>query len=157
MRQLDIVLELRPPTNHDLPFAELDTLYTYILSCTKNLDLVLRILGLYDVLTIELQDNDGIVEAAFEIVNFILGLEDGDICIYLSPLNSLLEVEELNGYSDILFHHSSFMDFLRSPERSKDYCIDAQKSHLLIAQCILRLFTSDGMCPQSLFDLVSFG
>jgi hypothetical protein len=49
------------------------------------------------------------------------------------------------------------MDFLRSPERSKDYCIDAQKSHFLISQKILQLFTSDGMCPQSLFNLLSFG
>ena len=50
MRQLDIVLELRPPINHHHPFAELDTLYTHILTCTESLDLVLRILGLYDVL-----------------------------------------------------------------------------------------------------------
>jgi hypothetical protein len=49
------------------------------------------------------------------------------------------------------------MDFLHSPERSKDYCIDAQKSHFLIAQKILQLFTSDGMCPQPSFNLLSFG
>jgi hypothetical protein len=57
MRQLDIVLELRPPINHDLPFADLDALYTYILSGTKSLDLVLRILGLYDVV-IKIYDYD---------------------------------------------------------------------------------------------------
>ena len=142
MRQLDIVLELRPPINDDLPFAELDTLYTYILSCTKCLDLILRILGLYDVLIKDC------VKDAVEIVEFILGLEDGDVCIYLTPLNSLLEVRDCNGYHEILFHHSSFMDFLRSPERSKDYCIDAQKSHFLIVQWILQLFTSNGLCPQ---------
>ena len=150
MRQLDIVLDLRPPINHDLPFAELDTLYTYILSCTKSLDLVLRILGLYDVLS------HGGGEFAIEFVEFMLGLEDGDVSIYLSPLNSLLEVQEGEDYRVILFHHSSFMDFLHSPERSKDYYIDAQKSHFLIAQWILQIFTSDGMDPQSLFNLVSY-
>ena len=153
MRQLDIVLELRPPINNDLPFAELDTLYTYILTCTKSLDLVLRILGLYDVAT-NLCDHD--YESPVEFVEFMLGLEDGDVCIYLSPLNSLLEVQELNGHPFILFHHSSFMDFLHSAERSGDYYIDPQKGHFFIAQCVLQLFTSDGMCPQSLFNLVLY-
>ena len=144
MRQLDIVLELRPPINHDLPFAELDNLYRYILSRTKNLDLVLRILGLYYFL---IGDGD---EFAVDFVEFMLGLEDGDICIYLSPLNSLLEVQECDeGYRIILFHHSSFMDFLHSPERSQDCCIESQKSHFLIAQWMLQLFTSDSMYPQS--------
>ena len=151
MRQLDIVLELRPPINRDLPFAELDTLYTYILSCTKSLDLVLRILGLYDVLI------HWAIEFAVEFVEYMLGLEHGDVCIHLSPLNSLLEVQEPHDYREILFHHSSFMDFLHSPERSKDYYIDAQNSHFLIAQWILQLFTSDGMCPQSFFNLLLFG
>ena len=157
VRQLDIVLELRPPINQDLPFAELDTLYTYILSCTKSLDLVLRILRLYDILKKKVT----LVKVGhLEFVQYMLGLEHGDVCIYLSPLNSLLEVQpvqECNGYREILFHHSSFMDFLRSPERSKDYYIDPQKSHFLIAQWILQLFTSDGMCPQSSFNFLSFG
>ena len=150
MRQLDIVLELRPPIDHDLPFAELDALYRYIFSYTKNLDLVLRILGLYDVLI-----NDG-DEFVVEFVEFMLGLENGDVCIYLSPLNSLLEVQECDGYREILFYHSSLMDFLLSPERSKEYSIDVQKSHSLIAQWILKLFTIDGMCSQSLLNLVSY-
>ena len=139
MRQLDIVLDLRPPINQDLPFAELDTLYRYILSCAKSVDWVLRILGLYDALK-----EDG---PTVEFVEFVLGLEDGDDCIYLSPLNSLLEVQECTYYHDILFHHSSFMDFLHSADRSGDYYIDPRKSHFLITQSILQLFVSDGMCP----------
>ena len=150
MRQLDIVLDLRPPINHDLPFAELDTLYTYILSCTKSLDLVLRILGLYDVLIKGFYDDYSPVG----FIEFMLGLEDGDVCIYLSPLNALLEVEVYGSFSEILFHHSSFMDFLHCAERSGDYYIDPRKGHFLIAQWILQLFTSDGMCSQ--INLLSF-
>ena len=144
MRQLDIVLELRPPINQDLPFADLDALYTYILSGTKSPDLVLRILGLYDILfTIE---DDVESWSHVEFVEFVLGLEDRDVCIYLSPLNSLLKVQP-EDYPQIFFHHSSFMDFLRSRERSRDYCIDVQKSHFLIAQKTLQLFSSNSMCP----------
>ena len=153
MRQLDVVLNLRPPINHDLPFAELDTLYTYILSSTKSPDLVLRILGLYEVLTYDVH-----CDSVVEFIEVMLGLENGDVLIYLTPLNSLLEVKMGKyHYYEIDFHHSSFMDFLRCPERSKDYYIDTQKSRFLVTQWILQLFASDGMCPQSLFNnLVSY-
>ena len=151
MRQLDVVLDLRPPINHDLPFAELDTLYTYILSSTKSPDLVLRILGLYEVLTFDFHDH-----FVVEFIEAILGLEYGDVLIYLTPLNSLLEVKKGKYCFEIEFHHSSFMDFLFSPERSKDYYIDIQKNRFLIMQLILQHFASDGMCPQSLFNLVSY-
>jgi len=136
MRQLDIVLELRPPINHDLPFAELDTLYTFILSSTKDSNLVLRILGVHDVV-VDFEDD------AVEVVEFVLGLEAGDVCIYLSTLSSLLEVQE----NTIFFHHSSFMDFLRSPERSKSYHVNPGLNRSLVAQQILELFPSIGMFP----------
>jgi hypothetical protein len=142
MRQLDIVLELRPPINHDLPFAELDTLYTFIISCTKYYNLFLRILSVYDVI-------GGYGDFTVEIVEFVLGLDDGDICIYLGPLSSLLEVRE----GQIFFHHSSFMDFLRSTERSKSYYVNAGLSRSLVAQRILEVFPSIGMFPR--FSVVS--
>ena len=134
VRQLDIVLELRPPINHDLPFAELDTLYTYILSCTKDSNLVLRILGVYSLV-------NEIIFMDFEVVEFILGLEDGDICICLGPLSSLLQVE-----TDIIYyHHTSFRDFLQSPERSKSYYINPGLCYSLISQRIFEIFPSIGM------------
>ena len=142
-RQLDIVLELRPPINHDLPFAELDTLYAFILSRTKNIDLVQRILGVNDALI-----KSDAFENNVEKIESMLGLEDGDARIYLSPLNSLLEVREFCDNHRIVFHHSSFMDFLRTPQRSTDYCINGPKSHSLIARWMLKVLTSDGMCPQ---------
>ena len=143
MRQLDIILGLRPPINHGLPFTELDALYRFILSCSPNLDIVLIILGLRSVLEAPpdyLDFNVGMAES-------ILFLEDGDVCIYLSPLNSLLEISEDDGEHEVFFHHTSFTDFLCNPERSKDYCIDALKCHSLIAQWILQVLTSNGMCP----------
>jgi hypothetical protein len=155
MRQLDIVLGLRPPINHDLPFAELDTLYTFILSCTKNLDLVLHILGLNAVLS----HWDTALEFTSSIIEQVLHLEAGDVCIYLSPLNSLLELEESAYYTKhmIVFYHSSFMDFLHTPERSGDYCINAQNSCFLFVQRIFQLFTCESMCLQSSVNSVFIG
>jgi len=155
MRQLDIILGLRPPgINHDLPFAELDALYTFILSCTKNLDLVLDILGV----NIVLQESCDYLPVVVPMVESVLCLEDGDVCIYLSPLNSLLEISERDeGMHSIFFYHTSFTDFLYNPERSKGYCIDAPKYHSLIVQWILKMPTSDGMCPQYSVNSALFG
>ena len=136
MRQLDIVLGLRPPISPDLPFAELDALYRYILSCTKNIDLALHIIALDDILWEDL-DKD-----IFKGIEAILGLEDGDVHIHLSPLSSLLDVRK----NSINFYHSSFMDFLRTPERSADYHIDAQKNRSLVVQYMLGVFTRNGRC-----------
>jgi hypothetical protein len=142
MRQLDIILGLRPPINHDLPFAELDALYTFILSCTKNLDLILLILGVHSVLQ----------DPTVARIESVLHWEDGDVRVYLSPLNSILEVSSV-----IFFHHTSFTDFLHNPERSKDYCIYPPKYHSLVAQWILEVLSSNGMRPQSSVHSASFG
>ena len=141
MRQLDIILDLRPPINHDLPFAELDALYTFILSCTKNVEIVLQILGVHSALQgpLNLGPWVGIVGA----IESVLYLEGGDVRIYLSPLNSLLKM----GQFGIDFHHTSFTDFLNNPERSKAYCMDAPKCHSLVSKWILRVVISNGMHP----------
>jgi len=153
MRQLDIILGLRPPINHDLPFAELDALYTCILSHAKNMDLVSHILGVDSALKVL-----GILRHNVEIVERVLYLEDGDVCVYLSPLNSLLEIDERrDSLHAISFYHSSFGDFLDNPERSKDYSIDGPKYHSLIAQWMLRVLTSNGMCPQLSIQPQSLG
>jgi hypothetical protein len=71
------------------------------------------------------------------LVESVLHLEDGDVKVYLSPLNSLLEISErYNGLEGIFFHYTSFGDFLPvcNPEQSKDYCIDAPKCYSFIAQ-----------------------
>jgi len=143
MRQLDIILGLRPPINHDLPFAELDALYTFILSCTTNQGLILDILGVHCVL----EDDGNYTKNTVDTIESVLHLEGGDVCVFLSPLNSLLKIYcayEPGKYA-ISFHHTSFTDFLDNPERSKDYCIDPPKCHSLIAQWMLQMFTSNGM------------
>jgi len=141
MRQLGIILGLRPPINHDLPFAELDALYIFILSCTTNLDLVLNILGVHSVVG----GAPDIGLCPVEQIESMLYLEDGDVNVYLSPLNSLVEVDD----DSIFFHHTSFGDFLQNPGRSKDYRIDVSKCHSLVAQWILQVLTSHGVCHQS--------
>jgi hypothetical protein len=139
LRQLDIVLELRPPINHNLPFAELDALYAHILSCAKNVDLVLRILGVNNIF-VALR-----YRRPTSATGSVLGLEKGDVHIYLGPLTSLLQVLEVWGECHITLHHSSFMDFLHTQERSKDYYVDNWTSYTLVTQWALQAFTRNSM------------
>ena len=89
----------------------------------------------------------------------VLGLEDGDVRVYLSTLSSILEVEEPDPSGDytIVFHHSSFMDFLHTRERSKDYYVDDQTTRMFIALRVLRAFTSNGTCRWSAVHSTSSG
>ncbi|KIM44198.1 hypothetical protein M413DRAFT_25649 [Hebeloma cylindrosporum] len=135
-RQLDVVLELRPPINQNLPFSELDELYQFILSHTTNPDLLSRILGVHLVFATFLP------AGGVSLIEAVLGLEEGDVRIFLGPLISLLEVRGSGGEAYITFHHSSFMDFLQTRGRSKDYYVDERMCHTLVAQWALKAFTS---------------
>jgi len=53
--------------------------------------------------------------------------EDGDVRVYLSGLSSLLEVRDEHFF---FFNHAFFMDFLRDPERAREYRIDVRRSIL---------------------------
>ncbi|KIM44199.1 hypothetical protein M413DRAFT_433570 [Hebeloma cylindrosporum] len=138
-RQLDIVLELRPPINHNLPFAELDALYHFILSCATNVRLLSRILGVHLAFTTLLP------AGGISLIEAVLRLEEGDVRICLGPLISLLEIQQRGGEGHINFHHSSLIDFLGAQERSKGYYVNARTSRTLVAQWILQGFTSNSM------------
>ena len=129
-QRLDIVLELRP-TDCDLPFSELDKLYSYILSRTCQLPLVLKMLGIH----IALQQDPSTLNRLY-IIEHALALEDGEAIITLAGLPSLLEIRG----TEIFFHHFSFIDFLLNCQRSKENCVDISSSHRMILQYVLRAF-----------------
>ena len=106
-QRLESVLGLRPPFK-DLPFAQLDALYTHILKMADDPQLVVDILiflALYHELA-----TTGQVER-------MLRLESEDVDVLLSDLASVVQIQ--NG--TIKFLHKSFTDFLLDPSRSKDF------------------------------------
>ncbi|CAA7269440.1 unnamed protein product [Cyclocybe aegerita] len=129
-QRLEILLDLRLPTNRDLPFAELDNLYRLLLSRVENPPLALQILGVH----IALQPRSGLYHV--EAIEYMLGLEGGELNVALTDLGSILECGNW-----VKFHHRSFVDFLLSPQRSKEYYIDVRKSHTAIAQWVLQTFS----------------
>ncbi|KAF9473515.1 hypothetical protein BDN70DRAFT_937375 [Pholiota conissans] len=109
-RRLDIIMGLRP-SRHNLPFSELDALYTHLLElCSDDVDIVISILGLVVI---------GIGTSI--IIELFLDLEPGDIDLKLAPLASIVCINS-NPYSlsgsDIFLLHASFGDFLTDQSRS---------------------------------------
>ncbi|CAA7269453.1 unnamed protein product [Cyclocybe aegerita] len=137
-QRLEILLDLRPPTNRDLPFAELDNLYTWLLSRVENPPLVLQILGVSIAL------KGGSSSVSIGNVEYILDLEDGDLIVALTDLGSILRCHLRKPFGGVQFHHRSFEDFLLNPQRSKEHYVDGRKSHTAIAQRVLRAFRRTG-------------
>ncbi|KAF5310625.1 hypothetical protein D9619_008267 [Psilocybe cf. subviscida] len=112
---LDAVLELHPPKG-DLPFAELDALYSHIFSCVEDIDAVRLIIGC----TIPDEwDNFPI-----EWLALTEGLDPDDYFAALSDLSSVLSIQRSGKEHYIHILHKSLPDYLCNLARSGKYYID---------------------------------
>jgi len=127
--RLDIILGIRPP-QRDLPFAELDALYTHILSGVEDIEHVLEILSV--VFFCNNLDN-----LTPPIIENFLGLQPGDIELYLGDLNSLANIEPSTHRIRVL--HASLRDFFVDPTRSKTFWINHQAQNTALACRCLRM------------------
>ncbi|KAF8802747.1 hypothetical protein BYT27DRAFT_7111451 [Phlegmacium glaucopus] len=136
--RLKFVLGLSPILREiDNPFAELDTLYTHVLSSVDNIEITLRILGLSLISQLQLSSWRSYNQTKLEI---LMSLSPGDIQLYLSNIVSLVN---LSG-SRVTFLHASLGDFLLDKCRSGPYYIDLSDTHEYAARCHLRLLTMPG-------------
>jgi hypothetical protein len=128
--RLDIILGIRPP-QRDLPFAELDALYTHILSGVENIECVLEILSI-----IFFCDGSGRKwNLKPPMIEKFLGLQPGDVELFLGDLNSLVNIEHDHWKIHVL--HASLTDFFVDPIRSKTFWINRQARHTAFArQCL---------------------
>ncbi|KDR79782.1 hypothetical protein GALMADRAFT_136388 [Galerina marginata CBS 339.88] len=118
--RLDIILGIRPG-NGSAPFAELDALYTNILSRVDDVVNVLHILSLLILKPSNFWPDDNL--EAF------LSLKPGDISLILSDLGSLLSLEHLAGFPEPTILHASLKDFLLDSSRSKDFHVNPVERH----------------------------
>ena len=98
----------------EMPFAELDGLYSNVLSrCPKSqLPLLKRVLGFLQVFT------------NIQNIEVFLGLRPGQINLMLRGLRSIIIV---NGNYRLQSFHASFLDFLFDPTRAQDYHVDIEQ------------------------------
>ena len=127
--RLDVALGIRPP-QRELPFAELDALYTHILASVEDVDRVLEILSLLLFFhRVQQAWNSSHIED-------MLSLEQGDAKLYLGDLSSIVNTE----LNTIQVLHASFTDFLVDPTRSKKFWINPPVRHTVFArQCLQSL------------------
>ncbi|KAF9552204.1 hypothetical protein CPC08DRAFT_714840 [Agrocybe pediades] len=123
-RRLEAALHLRPH-NGDLPFAQLDSLYTMILQSAdsaQDVEKVCRILS-FQLITK--------FEVPCSIIEKFLSYEDGEIDILFCDLQAVVRLQHVaigsseTRYLDVI--HASFEDYLLDPERSKQYHIDIEQ------------------------------
>ena len=134
--RLKIILDMSPPAKASGAFAELDRLYSQILSFSADIALTLRVLGARAALPSTLSYGVSFLED-------LLLLQRGDVYLALSSLHSLLRVPDPEQHhQNITVYHKSFFDFLFDSQRSKVFFIDINASHAGLARRCLCTLTN---------------
>ena len=132
-KRLDVILGLTSAPD-DMPYKQLDALYTHIFSSVQHISGALRILGCM------LFIGNAVSYLTPTFLENLLSLDKGDVHLYLSDLHSILYVPtpQLNADDDeIRILHASLGDFLIDKLRSGDYYVDEGTVHADIARCCL--------------------
>ena len=121
--RLNIILGIRPPRHaREMPFGELDALYTHIFTAVEDTETVLLILGFYLLPELNFSPSMDIGD----LEHFFI-LNRGDIEILFGDLSALVIISDVKPYIHLL--HASLGDFLRDPARSKEFYIDLSNIH----------------------------
>jgi len=132
--RLDITLGIRPP-KRDLPFSELDALYTHIFTGVEDIEHVLEILSLVFC-------SDGFwCYAPFPAIENFLSLQTGDVELYLGDLSSLVSI---GPNKRIIILHASLTDFFIDPTCSKELWINLPARHTAFARRCLQSLQCTG-------------
>ncbi|KAF8815014.1 hypothetical protein BYT27DRAFT_6854157 [Phlegmacium glaucopus] len=138
MKRLDVIMGLIP-VDGDMPYKELDALYSHILSRVDDLSITLKIFGF-----LFFRDWAYVKPVTPYFVADLLGLDEEDVHLRLSQLHSILYIPppQASGLS-IEVIHASLQDFLVDALRSGKYYVDAEAFHTDLAQrCLRRASTS---------------
>ena len=141
-QQLEIILGLSK-SNKSTPFADLDVLYAYILSCSMNVEHTLQVLSVALILFTHTEgspgaDFDG--PQTFLMMDRTLSFDDGYSLRLLRGLHSVVKVPEPHtGMPNcaLAFYHASFPEYLMTESRSKQYKINLGRTHTLITSWCL--------------------
>ena len=130
IERLDIILGLSPRPAKDIPFAQLDELYTHILSSIDNINIVLKILG---ILIIPRTKKFHVSKYSTpKMLETLLDLQPGDVELYLNDLQSVVTIE--SPHKPIIILHASFSDFLIDPSRTGPrFYVNIGASHATLA------------------------
>jgi len=119
MKRLDVIIGLIS-VDGDMPYKELDALYSHIFSCVEDLATTLKILGF-------LFFRQGFEPVTPDFLAHLLGLDEEDVHLCLSELHSILFIPppKTSGLQ-IRMTHVSLQDFLVDKLRSGKYYLDEE-------------------------------
>jgi len=123
-RRLDVIRKLRPPRGEaDLPYAELNSLYNYVLSKVRGIEGVMQVLGFLVI-------GNTCINSTGRIDEFLFWAP-GETQACLSQLTSVIECDAV-GKIHIL--HASVQDFLLDPCRSHQFhlCRESVPSNITL-------------------------
>ena len=132
--RLNVILGLRPPhPAREMPFGELDALYTHIFTTAQDTEKVLLILGVWLLSSPQYPRMD---PEDFE--HFLL-LNKGDIEMLFGDFNSVITISKDSAYGGyIRILHASLQDFLLDATCSKQFYIDLSNIHSTCMQFCFR-------------------
>ncbi len=120
-RQLDVILGVRATQAGDIPFAEIDALYTHILSSVRDtqlmLDILALLLGYFDFRETWRPSN----------ISRFLGIDQEDVDIIISSLASITarsKSRKARHERRVYISHASLNDFLSDRNRSGQFHIN---------------------------------
>ena len=139
--RLEVILRLRPPQEGDLPYAQLDTLYTLIFHGVEKLEKICLILG---ILYFQSRRAGFFFELSSELtaIEALLGMEAGDLILLLDPVLSLVAIDR----DEIRILHKSLFDYLLDSTRGGHLPFDLAQVHGLAATHILKQRIVEGVC-----------
>ena len=115
-RRLDVIRRLQPPRGEeDLPYAELNSLYNYVLSKVRGIGRVMKVLGVLVILEPSIDTPDIASTRMMDEFHF---WTPGETQACVSQLASVIECGA-DGKIRIL--HASLQDFLCDPSRSHQF------------------------------------
>jgi len=136
--RLEIILRLLPPEGQEEPYTQLDALYSLVFRGVEShdeLEKICLVLGIIYVAT----DTGLSLDVSYSecsTIEGILGMKAGDVTLLLSPILSLVAIEN----EEVRILHKSLFDYLLDPTRSGGLLIpfDLARVHELSAMYILR-------------------
>jgi len=134
--RLQVIFRLQPPQEQDQPYTQLDALYSLILRGVEGhekLEKVCLVLGCVLINQASLLIHKPCSVCTIER---ILGMKAGDVILLLSPIHSLVAIDN----DEVRILHKSLIDYLLDPTRCGQLQIsfDLVRVHGLAATCILR-------------------
>ncbi|KJA19264.1 hypothetical protein HYPSUDRAFT_894535 [Hypholoma sublateritium FD-334 SS-4] len=148
-RQLDVILGIREARSNDVPFAEIDALYTYILSSVQDRALMSDILALM-MGYFSYSDEP----CSLSSISWFLGVDQEDVAMIFSSLASIIRLTNIDPRVDnpadlmdsdyyVQLSHASLSDFLADQNRSGRFHIDEAQYYARLARIGLKRICSD--------------